>query len=200
MNNADAPQPVRSRGSSSSSSSSIDSSSRRRGEEEKKPKLVFGAKNTQPHFARHTQSPTSTTVQHASIQLTAAAKKPSPCKVSDEQEFKPPPRPSEGSTLHPLRVPLFHFSRRRKRMSIAQESYIPPTAHTTAPPTMDLNNMIHARQPYERYSQLPEGSQQAPQGPQMQLPPQPIAGEPQVVSTIHEGRLYRYGVLDRKQR
>ena len=79
-------------------------------------------------------------------------------------------------------------------MSVAQESYIPPTAHTTGPPTMDLNNMIHTRQPYERYTQVSEGSQQPSQGPQIQLPPQPVAGEPQVVSTIHEGRIYRYVV------
>ena len=80
-------------------------------------------------------------------------------------------------------------------MSLAQETYAPPTAHTIGTPAMDLNNMLHSRQAYERYPPPAEGSQQPHQSPQIQLPAQSTTGEPQVVSTIHEGRLYRCAPL-----
>lgn len=58
---------------------------------------------------------------------------------------------------------------------------------------MDLNNLLHTRPVYDRYPQPTEGAQQqSQQSPQIQLPTQPTPNEPQVVSTVHEGRLYRY--------
>ncbi len=77
-------------------------------------------------------------------------------------------------------------------MSLAQETYISPPIHTAAASVMDLRNLLQTRQVYDGYHPSAEASQQAQQSPQLQLPPQPMIGEPQVVSTVHEGRLYRY--------
>ena len=85
-------------------------------------------------------------------------------------------------------------------MSVAQEPYIPSPAHTNGPPppAMALNTMLdHARQPYESYSQVPEQRQQQGGQPQIQLPLQTV-GEPAIVSTVHEGRIYRYWTPERR--
>lgn len=57
---------------------------------------------------------------------------------------------------------------------------------------MDLSNFINTGQPYEPYQELPEDLQPHLPIPQLQLPPRTLTGDPPAITTLHDGRIYRY--------